>query len=144
MKALATVRDFSTLSPIVVENEPKRENTSVPLNPAARAVVERVREETGIPKVEALARILEWFGSLDRKLRLAVLTRDEETREELTKLVVRQMAGLPKDQLAESAESLTVEQTLAATRAMIDRLENAHRSQVEAWKEEMKAKRKNS
>lgn len=119
----------------------KRKQLPVSLNPAARRVIESIRQNTGIPNTTAMQRILEWFAALDNKLQLAVLVRDEQTKTELTQQVIRQMAGLPAHSLAESAEKLTVEQTLAAIRAMTDRLENAHRSHVAALIEQMKAKK---
>jgi len=68
-------------------------STPINLTPRARAIIEGIREETGVPNTEAMVRILEWFTSLDRKFRLAILNRDEETKRELFLLVLQQMAG---------------------------------------------------
>ena len=64
----------------------------VTLSPKSREVVSNIRHETGVANVTAMERILEWYSSLDRKLRLAVLNRDAATRDELLSLVVQEMA----------------------------------------------------
>jgi hypothetical protein len=82
------------------EEDPKREVVNVPLGPRSRVIVERIRLDTGIPKTEALTRILEWFASLDRKFRLAVLTSDPATREELARIALADMVTAePSDTL---------------------------------------------
>lgn len=76
------------------DQDTPRKNISIGLNPTARDVIERLREDTGVPNTEAMTRILEWFASLDRKLRLAILSRDSGTRDELIRLALREMLGL--------------------------------------------------
>lgn len=90
---------------------------------SAKAIIEGIREDTGVPKTEALTRILEWFAGLDRKLRIAVLTRDPDTRRELTRLVLRDMADL-KDagDLEDAAEDVELERALRIAQAMIHRI----------------------
>src|SRR5687767_2562912 len=84
-----------------------RKTITVTLNPRARDVVEQLREDTGVPNTEAMARILEWFAAQDRKFRLAVLTRDEETKRELVRLVLQEMAGMDKAGLADATAAVT-------------------------------------
>lgn len=77
----------------------KPKGISFQLNPRARAVIEGLRRDTGVPNTEALTRILEWYASLDRKLRLAVLNGDPETRRELAALVAADLAENPSRDL---------------------------------------------
>lgn len=74
---------------VVTEDTPsKPKGISIQLSPRARAIVESVRRETGVPNTEAVTRILEWWASFDRKLRIAVLNHDLETRRELIRLTL--------------------------------------------------------
>jgi hypothetical protein len=77
----------------VAESKQKRATLSWQVNPEARAILEGLKEETGVPNTESLTRILEWFASLDRKFRLAVLNRDPATRAELARLTLEQWAA---------------------------------------------------
>ena len=70
----------------MVEKLPKQKTVQIMLTPESRRIIENLRDDTGIPNTESMARILEWFAGLDRKLRLAILNRDEETRNELALL----------------------------------------------------------
>ncbi len=78
---------------VAEENEESRHVTPIPLVRGAKAIIESLREETGVPKTEALVRILEWFASLPVELRLAVLNRNEDARRRLLKTVIVEMAG---------------------------------------------------
>ena len=71
----------------------ERKAISVTLNPRARQVIEGIRGDSGVPNTEAMARILEWFAALDRKLRLSVLTRDVGTQREMLTLLLQQMVA---------------------------------------------------
>jgi hypothetical protein len=103
----------------------KSKTIGITLNPEARQVIEQIREDTGIPNTEAMTRILEWFASLDRKFRLAVLSRDEETRRELAADVLSKMAGLDGGAKAFSATAeMTPGQMAKAIRFLTDRLES--------------------
>lgn len=95
---------------------------SITLNARARDIIERLRDDTGVPNTEAMARILEWFASQDRKFRLAVLTRDEETKRELVRLVLQEMAGMDKAGLADATASVTPREAVKVIRAMADKL----------------------
>jgi hypothetical protein len=59
----------------------KRVTISVNLSTPARRIIDGIRADTGIPNTTAMEQILEWFAGLDVKLRLAVLVRDEETKQ---------------------------------------------------------------
>lgn len=65
-----------------VENGHNEKPLSLPVNltPTAKRVIETLREKTGIPAREAMSRLLEWFGRIDPRFRLAILQRDEEAR----------------------------------------------------------------
>lgn len=56
---------------------------SLNLTPAARSFAERIRERTGVPATEALARLLEWFSSMPVKFQTAVLMGHREDQLEL-------------------------------------------------------------
>lgn len=90
---LQAEKNLLRLDVVAEESDQKREVAHVPLNPKAKAIVEDVRKTTGVPKTEALTRILEWYASLDPKLQLAILNRDQATIQELARLVVLKMAG---------------------------------------------------
>ena len=72
---------------------PERIVTQVPLKARASELLNGIRNDTGVSKVEAIQRIFEWFLGLDRKLRLAILNKDVETQRELVRLVLSDMAG---------------------------------------------------
>jgi hypothetical protein len=125
-----------------VDNSEGREKLIVNLSPAARALADSIREDTGIPKAEAVGRILEWFMSLDRKFRTAVLVRDEDAKREYTRLVLQEMAGLTPGDLPAAAEELDVEKAAAVAHSMIMRMLTAHRAELSLGKLEKNDKRK--
>src|SRR5688500_11170724 len=85
-------RDFSLpLSAVADQTDTKRKTVTLNLNPETREIIEKIKDDTGVAQVVALQRILEWFSGLDRKLRLAILNRDEETRRELIQLVLQEI-----------------------------------------------------
>lgn len=81
----------------VSDSEPKRKNIQIDLTPRAREIIEGLRADTGVPNTEAMVRLLEWFAGLDRRLRVAILTRDQETIDRLLPSVVGRMIGVPSD-----------------------------------------------
>jgi methylphosphotriester-DNA--protein-cysteine methyltransferase len=102
----------------------KSKTIGITLNPEARKVIEQIREDTGIPNTEAMTRILEWFAGLDRKFRLAVLSRDEETRRELAADVLSKMSGLHGAKAFSATAEMTPDQMAKAIRFLTDRLES--------------------
>jgi hypothetical protein len=78
----------------VVEQDTDRGTTvRLHVNAKTRSFLDGVRSETGVPKEIALARIVEWYVSLDPKLRLAVLNRDEATKAELLRDALVKVGG---------------------------------------------------
>ncbi len=77
----------------MVHQASDRETINISLNARARAIVDGIRDDSGVPKVEAVARIIEWFADLDRKLRFAVLSRDIESQRELISLALKEMVA---------------------------------------------------
>jgi hypothetical protein len=67
--------------------------TQVQLTSRARKVLDALKDDTGIPQTEAIARVFEWFSAQDRKLRVAILHRDENTQAEMMRLVLQQATG---------------------------------------------------
>lgn len=61
----------------------KRGSLSLNLTPHARAVIEAIREDTGVPNTTSTERILEWFSRMPRKFRVAILTGDPEGQAEM-------------------------------------------------------------
>lgn len=131
MKSLApqqlrNVRDRVIFSGIVAEQKQIiRETIHVPLHQSASEVIEGIRDDTGVSKTEAATRIFEWFAGLDRKLRLAVLNRDADTRRELTRLVLAEMAGVEAADpgAAAAAADMSIEQAVRIARVMLDHVE---------------------
>ena len=99
--------------------EAKPVQISISLVAPARRVVERLREETGVPVTEAMTRILEWYASFDPKFRLAVLNRDPEVRRELTALAMKTMAENPSHDFTPPAQPATKTEQAAAAKAAI-------------------------
>jgi len=75
-------------------NDPQRTTLRLHVTKPAATFLETLREDTGVPKEVALTRIIEWYVSLDPKLRLAVLNRDESTKAELLRLAVAQLSAV--------------------------------------------------
>lgn len=61
----------------------KRVTLSVNLTSKAREMVEKIREETGVPATTATERFFEWLAGMSPKFRLAVLNRDQSAQDEL-------------------------------------------------------------
>lgn len=70
----------------------KQSVVNLRVKPEAAEILRGIRNDTGVPGSEALVRILEWFASLDRKFRLALLNKDDETRRELALRTLLDMA----------------------------------------------------
>lgn len=127
----------SNLAEMTTESEQKSKGISLNLSPAARQVVDRIRQDTGVPNTEAMTRILEWFSSLDKKLRLAILNKDEETRYLLLREALAQMTGLANENVP-----ATLDEAAITARIGLDRLEHLARTyQREATPDAPKAKR---
>lgn len=74
-------------------DDSKRGQVILNLSPRANQLVKGIRATTGVPKEVALTQIIEWFSTLDPKLRLAVIVNDEETRSELLRAALIQMVA---------------------------------------------------
>lgn len=106
----------------MAESDPKRSTVVINIKPDAKVVIESIREETGVPQTEALTRILEWFAAQDRKLRVAILTRDEETQREMMGLLLQQVAGVNEATAQSATSAVSAEQAVAGIHALADRL----------------------
>ncbi len=71
------------VSPIVANSSEKRVTLNLNVSPAARAVMEGIRADTGVPITTAVERFLDWMSNMPRKFRLAILQGDEEGQQEL-------------------------------------------------------------
>jgi hypothetical protein len=100
-----------------------RVSISVSIVPAARSILDRLREDTGVPQTEAMARLLEWFAAQPRKFRLALLNRDVETQRELIRAVLLEWAGIDAAQKIKDAGPASIPEALAVARAMLDEVE---------------------
>lgn len=92
----------------------KPKTVSINLNPAARAVIEALRDETGVPNTDAMIRILEWFAAQPTEVRLAILTRQDANA-----LITRHRM----EEMSERGAALDVTVKLSAAEA----LKMAHR-----------------
>lgn len=119
----------TTLDFFIVPSElPKPIAITVHLVPEARRVVDNIRNDSGVPNTEAMARILEWFAAQPRKFRLALLNRDVETQRELIRGVLVEMAGLDAAQKIRDAGPASIPDALAVARAMLDEIETRYQS----------------
>jgi CheY-like chemotaxis protein len=119
---MSTLLEFSGVS----NSEPPRINLNVNVTPSARAVIERIREDTGVPNTEAVARLLEWFAAQPRKFRLALLNRDVDTQRELIRGVLVEMAGLDAVHKIREAGPASIPEAVSAARAMLDEIEKRY------------------
>lgn len=101
-----------------------REGVTVDLSPVARQVIDAIRERTGVPKVTALERILEWYASLEPRFQLAILNKDESVRGDLIRSIIRDYAGadLPADPIR-AASTMDHAQAVRVAKVMLDTLD---------------------
>ena len=106
----------------VVDNllETKPVQIYVSLTPAARSIIDQLRDDTGVPVTEAMKRILEWYASFDAKFRLAVLNRDPSVRRELTQLAMKSMAENPTKDLTPPAPPAVKPDQAKAVKAALE------------------------
>lgn len=126
----------------MVESKTKAVGISIQLSPKAREIVDQLRGDTGIPNTEALSRILEWFAGQDRKLRIAILTNDVDTRHELLRLALRDMAAMDTSAATIGGVPVTLKETAAVIRAMADRIEVLERTYAPILREAANPKKK--
>lgn len=88
-----------------------RSNVPINLTPKARAIVEGLKQETGVVKQESVARVLEWFASQSKEFRLAVVTNLGDPIEQLIQA-----------RMAELTEAGQVPLTFDQAQAMVHRL----------------------
>lgn len=81
-----------------------RVGVNVSLLPKARDVIEKIREQTGVPQTEALKRILEWYASQKPLFRQAILTGDPESRQEFSRALLEQWARGPMAKVSSIAD----------------------------------------
>lgn len=98
----------------------------VNLSGPARQMLETLRDETGIPNVEAITRFLEWLSGVDRKFRIAILTRDAAAQQEFSRTVLSEMAG--RAVMADKAEPVTIEQATGVISIMLERIKQIEAS----------------
>jgi hypothetical protein len=63
------------------------------VKPDARRVIDALATRTQMPATDLVARVLEWFSSLDQKLQISVLWKDEAVQQEMMTALAWQMAG---------------------------------------------------
>lgn len=102
----------------------KRGTVKMNLSPRAVEFMETLRKRTTIPRESALTRIIEWFVSLDPKLRLSIITgEDDKTRKELLWIALREMVagGEAGDVLLGSP--VEISEATAVIRKLLDQIE---------------------
>lgn len=111
-----------------VADKPKtnRVTVTLKLSEAAGRIVETIKDDTGVTNVAAMERLLEWFSGIDRRFRLAILNRDEETRRQLAVDALARMAGVPEGLVSgpgvRPAADLTPDEAIAALRVLTESL----------------------
>lgn len=103
-------------------DEDKATAITVNLSPTARRIVEAIRADTGIPAKTAVERYFEWLGARDAKFRLAILNRDRDVQAELTRLVLREMAGINDATPNPVGPALTFEECQQVIQKMLERM----------------------
>lgn len=124
-----------------VDTDAKPKSIQLQLSGAAREIVEGLRADTGIPNTEAMARLLEWFASLDRRLRVAILTRDQETIDRLLPTVLGRMIGVPSDVSAKSMHDMNVSELGQVLQAVSEEILIRSQAYELAMKSKLKAKK---
>jgi hypothetical protein len=104
--------------------EATKESITLAVLPRARQVMDAIRVKTGVPKAEALARILDWYASLDARLQLAIMNNDQSMRGELIQSIIRDYAGadLATD-LHRSAAGMDHSQAVRAAKTLLDTMD---------------------
>lgn len=112
----------------------KTTTVQVKLSSAARKVVERLREDTGVPNVEAVARILEWFSGQDEDFRTGVMYRRADP---MADLVGRRLGELAASKVAdpEALDKITAAEALALIPLLVKRIEREHQTHIENIRE---------
>jgi hypothetical protein len=106
----------------IVEEEPveKRLAMTVHITAKARAIIDGIKEETGIAKQEAVGRFVEWFADQPRSVRREMLTKGGNAGAELMRLRMSEMMAAGQ---ADPATIKTVEDALKVIRLMTERIE---------------------
>ncbi len=110
------------------------------LTPLARDFAESVRSKTGVPTTTVLERLLEWFSRMPSEFRSALMSKDEETTNELLlKWFTQSMAARGKQIDITEGDYVLARAKLA--KQLIDELVLAHAVEAKKAGGE-KAKRK--
>jgi hypothetical protein len=132
-----TQKIFQNGGTVVEPTEDSSRTTArVNLSAAANSFLDSVRQRTGVPKEVALARILEWYVSLSPKLQLAVLNKDEGTRDELLRMALAELAGLPQGEQMPA----TLDEAIAVAKAGLARVEHIAKVYKRELAERMEAR----
>lgn len=129
---------------VISEGVPiSRESITIAVAPKAREVMDEIRVQTGVPKAEALTRILEWYANLPTRIRLAILNRNESAKADLVHSTIQEMstAGLPDNPL-ESAKDVTAEQATRIIKLMADRLAYLNKANLDAIEQLKKSEKR--
>jgi hypothetical protein len=103
------------------EGTDKPMGMQINLSPEAREIVDQIKKDTGVAKITAVTRILQWFGEQDREIRVRILDGGRDVGEFLARQKLSQMAG------GERVEQLTFEQASQLIRLATDRLDQLGR-----------------
>jgi len=70
-----------------------RYNMQVEIPESARQSIDKLHEQTGLPKVQLVARLFEWFADQDEFLQLSMLNMvSPELQQDVAKMKLEQMA----------------------------------------------------
>lgn len=109
----------------VSESGQKSSRTSlhVNLSPDAKEIIDGIRRDTGVSQVVVMERLLQWFTSVDRRFRLAIINRDSETQRELAADALARMAGAGNvTEILKAASSLDLDEAHQAMLALTNRM----------------------
>ncbi|HEV7301625.1 MAG TPA: hypothetical protein VGN72_19830 [Tepidisphaeraceae bacterium] len=97
---------------------------SVEVSAAARDLLAQMKTEHGVPNVQIIARLLEWFAAQDLSVRLAVLSKTGDAGAALAKIKLAEMAAAGG--IAGSEIPANVSQACELIRKLADKVERAY------------------
>ena len=105
------------------ESHAKPVSMQIELAPSARRVIDNIKDDTGVSKIQATSRFLEFCATLPREVQLEILHRRGDP---LGLLVRLKMAELSAAGSANGGPVESVEQALPIIRLLLDRIEQDH------------------
>jgi hypothetical protein len=96
MSRVAESGKSSTLDHSVAQNEETEDVVpmSLRVRPETKALIEGIRERTGVSATQVASRLLDWYATMPPELRQAIMTREAPVQSALVLSALVQMAGI--------------------------------------------------